>query len=69
MNKRQHKMERYIDGLELQIDYLREHDTFIINENTTLKEKMETITKTIRDLERDIEAICEYLEKEKEKEN
>ena len=66
MYKRQHKMERYIEGLELQTDTLQEHNTFLINENTMLKEKIETITKTIKGLEWDIEGICEYLEKEKE---
>ena len=66
MYKRQHKMERYVEGLELQTDLLQEHNTFLVNENTMLKEKIETITKMIKGIEWDIEAICGYLEKEKE---
>ena len=40
MRKKQHKMEHYIEGLELQQDCLQEHNTFLINENAALKEKM-----------------------------
>ena len=64
MYKKQHKMERYIEGLELQTDSLQEHNTYVINENTVLKEKIETITKTITDLQWAINTICECLEKE-----
>ena len=61
MYKRQYKLERYIEGLELQTDRVQEHNTFVINENTVLKEKIETITKTIKDIEWAIDAICGYI--------
>ena len=66
MCKKQRKMERYIEGLELQTDCLQEHNTFLINENTKLKEKNETVVKMVKGLEWDVEAICSYLEKEKD---
>ena len=36
MRKQQRKLEKYVEGLEQQIDCLQEHYTFIINENNTL---------------------------------
>ena len=67
MNKKQHKLERYVEGLEQQMDYLQDNNTFLINENTSLKEENEKIVKFIKGLERDIENICIYLEREQEK--
>ena len=39
MHKKHRKLECYIEGLEQQTDCLQEHNTFLINENTTLKKK------------------------------
>ena len=66
MHKKHRKLECYIEGLEQQTDCLQEHNTFLINENTTLKEKNETIIKMVKGLEWDVGAICAYLEKEKD---
>ena len=49
------------------MDYLQDHNTILINENTVLKEENEKIVKYIKGLEWDIENICIYLEKEQEK--
>ena len=67
MRKRQHKLERYVEGLEQQMDYLQEHNTMLVNENNILKDKNEKIVKYMMGLEWDIEAICGYLEKEQDK--
>ena len=67
MRKRQRKLERYVEGLEQQTDYLQEHNTLLVNENKDLKDKNEEIIKYIKGLEWDIENICIYLEKEQEK--
>ena len=67
MRKRQHKLERYVEGLEQQTDYLQEHNTILVNENNTLKDENEKIVKFMKGLEWDIENICIYLEKEQEK--
>ena len=67
MRKRQHKLERYVEGLEIQTDYLQEHNTILVNENMTLKEENEKNVKFMKGLEWDIENICIYLEKEQEK--
>ena len=67
MNKKQRKLERYVEGLEQQTDYLQNHNTFLINENTSLKEENEKIVKSVKGLEWDIENICIYLEQEKDK--
>ena len=52
--KKQRKMERYIEGLELQTDCLQEHNTFLINENNMLKEM-------VKGIEWNVGAICTYL--------
>ena len=67
MRKRQRNLESYVHGLEQQTDYLQDHNTILINENTALKEENEKIVKYIKGLEWDIENICIYLEKEQEK--
>ena len=67
MRKRQHKLERYVEGLEQQTDYLQEHNTILVNENNTLKDENEKIVKFMEGLEWEIEAICEYLEKQQDK--
>ena len=67
MRKRQYKLERYVEGLEHQTDYLQDHNTILINENNTVKDENEKIVKFIKGLERDIEAICGYLEKQQDK--
>ena len=64
--KKHRKLARYIEGLEQQTDCLQEHNTFLINEKTKLKEKNETIIKMVKGIEWDVEAICTYLEKEKD---
>ena len=64
LHKKQRKMERYIEGLELQTDRLVEENTYLVNENTVLKEKMETNMKAVKGIEWDVEAICRYLEKD-----
>ena len=64
IRKQEQKLESYVEGLEQQIDRLQDHDTFLVNENNALKDKLEKIHKYVMGLERDIEAICGYLEKE-----
>ena len=67
MRKRQNKLEKYVEGLELQVDRLQEHNTILINENNILKDKNEKMEKYMMGLEWEIEAICGYLEKEQDK--
>ena len=67
MRKRQRKLEKYIEGLEQQTDYLQDHNTLLVNENKDLKDKNEKMMKYMKGLEWDIENICIYLEKEQEK--
>ena len=69
MRKQQRKLEKYVEGLEQQIDCLHEHYTFIINENNTLKDNNEKIVKFMKGLEWEIEAVCGYLEKQKDKDD
>ena len=69
MRKQQRKLNKYAEGLEQQIDRLQEHHTFIINENNTIKDNNEKIVKFMKGLEWDIEAVCGYLEKQKDKDD
>ena len=41
MKKKHRKLEKYVNGLEQQMDYLQEHNTMLINENNILKDKYE----------------------------
>ena len=67
MRKQHAKLESYVEGLEQQIDRLQEHDTFLVNENNMLKDKQEKMQKYMMGIDRDVEAICGYLEKEQNK--
>ena len=69
MRKQQRKLEKYVEGLEQQTDCLQEHNTFLINENNALKDNNEKIVKFMKGLEWEIEAVCGYLEKQKDKDD
>ena len=67
MKKKHHKLEKYVNGLEQQMDCLQDHHTKLVNEHNLLTGKNGKIEKYMLGLEWDIEAICGYLEKEKDK--
>ena len=69
MRKRQRNLESYVHGLEQQMDYLQDHNTILINANTALKEENKKIVKFMKGLEWELEAVCGYLEKQKDKED
>ena len=69
MQKQQRKLEKYVEGLEQQTDCLQGHNTFLINENNALKDNNEKIVKFMKGLEWEIEAVCGYLEKQKDKDD
>ena len=56
--KKHRKLEKYVEGLEQQMDYLQDHHTMLVNENNILKDKNQKIMKYVMGLEWDIEAIC-----------
>ena len=62
------KIEKYVDGLEQRMDWLLDDHTKLVNENNVLNDKNKKMEKYIMGLERDIEAICGYLEKHIENE-
>ena len=69
MKKKHRKLEKYVNGLEQQMDYLQDHNTILINANTALKEENKKIVKFMKGLEWELEAVCGYLEKQKDKED
>ena len=69
MKKKHRKLEKYVNGLEQQMDYLQDHNTILINANTVLKEENKKIVKFMKGLEWELEAVCGYLEKQKDKED
>ena len=64
MKENHRKIVKYVDGLEQYMDRLREEHTQLINENQILVEKNKKMELLVTGLERDIEAICGYLEKD-----
>ena len=64
MKENQRKTVKYVDGLEQYMDRLREEHTQLINENQILVDKNKKMELLVTGLERDIEAICGYLEKD-----
>ena len=64
MKENHRKIQKYVDGLEQYMDRLREEHTQQINENHVLHDKNKKMELLVMGLERDIEAICGYLEKD-----
>ena len=64
--KRQRELQHNVEGLEQQMGYLQEQNTFLTNENNNLKDDNMKIYRFVKGLEWDIENICIYLEKQQE---
>ena len=64
MKENHRRLQKYVDGLELYMDRLQEEHTHVINENHVLNDKNKKMELLVMGLERDIEAICGYLEKD-----
>ena len=64
MKENHRKTQKYVDGLKQYMDRLLEEHTQLVNENHALNEKNKKMELMVMGLERDVEAICGYLEKD-----
>ena len=63
MIEKQRKLQKYVDGLEQRVDWLLDEHTKLINENHALNDNNKKLEKYMMGLDREIEAVCGYLEK------